>query len=769
MKYYYAHSGRDASSDRLDWQLLRDHLLAVSREAKRFGSDIEIQGRSLGPAAYAAGLFHDLGKYRPGFQSKIFGAPPPDKTSTYHKQAGAAKAWQRKHYAVAFAIAGHHGGLPDRDGLQKAVRHDSGESAAAALWPEAIADCPELARCDWPTLISGGSSRDDSSLLFDLETRLLFSCLVDSDWTDTSEHDRRVKGWAAEPGPPRLTKETAESWLTSVLARIRTRADECKNEVVRQARADVLQAALKAAAESSPGFFTLEVPTGGGKTLAGLAFALKHATEAKNGLRRIIYIAPYLSILDQNAREIREALGVARDGPAVFEHHSLSDPSSDTEEGDEQREERRAVAARRAENWDAPVIVTTNVQFLESLFSNEPGRCRKLHNIARSVIVLDECQAIPARLLAPTCGMLRQLVEHLGCTIVLATATQPTLNHPELHARGAGLSNVRPIVPPELDLFARLRRVHVEWPRAGEFLDWNDASRLMIGGEGKAQQAALCVVNTKRAARELFQILKEQRPNDVFHLSTWMCPAHRLNVLDQVKARLAAGQPCYLVSTQLIEAGVNVDFPIVLREMAPLEAIIQAAGRCNREGNHCGPDGTPGGRVIVFHSRAAKENKERYFPRDPWYVLGRDVLETFFLGTGRLPSIDDPKVIKDYFERLLNWGELDQPGIRKLRESQNFPKVCKLYRLIEESGSPVVAATWPEHENEIRRLINEVRERPTRSRFRALAPYQVNLSYPTGRQLAFVEEGPHGLAIWRGGYEPDMGLWDELLVEQTII
>jgi CRISPR-associated endonuclease/helicase Cas3 len=701
-----------------------------------------------------------VGKYRPGFQWRITGIPVPDKKSTYHKQAGAALAWARKQFGGAFAVAGHHGGLPDLDAAKSAVKGDCGEAALAEIWSTAVADCPALADLDWPR-----TTVRDKKNLFDLETRVLFSCLVDADWEDTAEHDRLVRNWPAEPKLKPL-QEVCQQWLENVLATIQEKANGCKRPDVAAARDEVLRAALVSAAESPPGFFALAVPTGGGKTLTGLAFALRHAKQ--HGLRRIIYVAPYLSIIDQNGRAIREALHLAKDAPEVFEHHSLSDPSPDSDEGDDQQEDRRAAAIRRAENWDAPVVVTTNVQFLESLFANDPGRCRKLHNIARSVVILDECQAIPNDLLAPTCAMLLQLVEHLGCSIVSATATQPTFDHPELHARQSGIRDVRQIVSLDLDLFRRLRRVQIEWPRSDEYLDWNDIAKLMTEGEGKGTNAALCVVNTRRAARELFGVLKDLCNNGVFHLSTWMCPAHRLGVVDEVKACLKAGKPCYLISTQLIEAGVDVDFPLVLREMAPLEAIIQAAGRCNREGLLNGPDGSPGGRVIVFRSRAAKDKPKRYYPPDPWYVMGRDVLENHFLSLGRQPSIDDPEVINSYFRHLLNIGELDQHDIGTRREEWNFPEVARRYRLIEEGGQPVVVASWTEHMTEIDALIEAVRERPTRSRFRALSRFQVNLRFPTDKQLSFVSEGPHGLLVWSGGYQRSMGLWDELLAEQTM-
>ncbi|MHB1561439.1 MAG: CRISPR-associated endonuclease Cas3'', partial [Isosphaeraceae bacterium] len=657
---FHAHSGRDRSDSRSDWQPLHEHLLNVAEGARRRGESTTIEGRSLSPIAEVAGLFHDLGKYRPGFQCHIEGLPVPDRESTYHKQAGAAFAWDRRQIAAAFAIAGHHGGLPSLDTLKQAVGGSCGREAVAQLWPDAVADLPALAATVWsPTQV-----RD--RLSFDLETRLVFSCLVDADWSDTAEHDRRVKDWPVEPTPPQLTKELAGEWLGRVRDFIGRKAASCSRAEIRQARDDVLHSALQAA-DLPPGFFKLEVPTGGGKTLSGLAFALKHAAE--KGLRRIIYVAPYLSIIDQNAGVIRDALGLGGEALEVFEHHSLTDPTTDARgdpaaaEGADQLEERRAAASRRAENWDAPVVVTTNVQFFESLFSNEPGRCRKLHNIARSIVLLDECQAIPKGLMAPTCSMLRQLVDHLGCSVVLATATQPVFDHPALRAQKCELGSVRPIVSPARSsgagLFDRLRRVTVQWPRPGESHDWDELAAMMVKPRNGMPPAALAIVNARRAARELYQALEKQAElGECFHLSTWMCPAHRTQVLETVRQRLGNGQPCYVVSTQLIEAGVDVDFPVVLREVAPLEAVIQAAGRCNREAKLNGPDGSPGGLVIVFRSRAAKDEPKRYFPRDPWYRAGLDTLEAHFLGSGWEFSIDDPRVIDEYFTRLLHAGDL---------------------------------------------------------------------------------------------------------------
>jgi CRISPR-associated endonuclease/helicase Cas3 len=483
--------------------------------------------------------------------------------SKQHKEAGAAFAVEQKNPLLMFAVLGHHHGIPDKAEAVVCVKSSDGDGFP--VWNSirhiAMRECPELELMD---LIRAGSGTKDHELI----TRLLLSCLVDADWSDTSEHERHYRGWPQYPHMPALAPSAR---LAHVLSAIAARSEQTKNNnpALTVIRRQILDACI-VAAKGPRGLFTLTVPTGGGKTLSSLAFALKHA--AVNDLRRVIYVAPYISILDQNAAVIRAALGVTRHAIDVFEHQSLAEP-----QGSQNADEKQASsAARRAENWDSPVVITTNVQFFESLFSNKPGRCRKLHNIARSVVILDECQTLPPDLVQPTCQMLKQLVDQLGCSIVLCTATQPAFDHEKLNEHRLSATE---IIPPEMKLFDCLKRVQLEWPPSRDArLGWPEVATRMT-----ANHSALCVVNTKKAALDLFAELKSLS-QDVFHLSTNLCPAHRLSVLDTVKRRLERNQPAFVVSTQLIEAGVDVDFPFVFREMAPLEAIIQAAGRCNREG-----------------------------------------------------------------------------------------------------------------------------------------------------------------------------------------
>jgi CRISPR-associated endonuclease/helicase Cas3 len=717
---FFAHSGRNA--DKSDWQPLREHLAAVANLAKQRALAVSPSNEALATAAYAAGLLHDLGKYRDGFQRHIRDEPVA-RIDTYHKQCGAAKAFKLRHGPVAFAIAGHHGGLTNLEECKQHVSGNAGFATLEALWPIAIEDCKPLGSLTLPEF--GGDA-----LHADLVTRVIFSCLVDADWTDTGEHQRRVAGEVESPVVPVLQ---AAAWLERVLKHIGICAsNSC--EPMKSIRAEILQACL-AAAELPPGLFSLTVPTGGGKTLSGLAFALKHA--ALQNLRRVIYVAPYLSILDQNARTIRQALGFGPDRQELFEHHSLAEPGFG-----EENETARDAVIRRAENWQSPIIVTTSVQFFESLFANAPGRCRKLHNIAGSVVLLDECQTLPPDLVAPTCSMLNQFSANLGCSLVLCTATQPAFDHPDLDER---LTGVREIIPESLQLSKRLKRVELAWPKRNERpLEWPDIATQM-----RQEKQCLCIVNTRRAARELFLQLK-QNGGDVFHLSTSMCPAHRLAILDQARARLQAGARCYLVSTQLIEAGVDIDFPKVFRELAPLEAVIQAAGRCNREGK------LAKGEVVVFKSAEGK------LPPDRWYRAGRAVLVDNFLTAGRAPAIDDPATINEYFERLYRTGGLDALGIQPARKRLEFATVSQLYRLIDNDGIPAVVATWDDHAANVDALLHAVKTAPLRTNFRHLAAYQINLRYYELDKAggAVTEESP-GLWVWRGGYDNDVGVTPE--------
>jgi CRISPR-associated endonuclease/helicase Cas3 len=740
---FYAHSGRQA--DFSDWQSLTSHLQEVARSAMAMMQETNVSVHLIN-SAYVAGLLHDLGKYRPEFQQMIYGGSPP-RERTYHKQAGAAKAYLLGDTSVSFAVAGHHGGLPNKVKLEDAIKSESGMPVADAVWSVALGDCSPLMQLQRVTHVA---SREDG----ELNTRMIFSCLVDSDWQDTGNHQRSTRGLA--PDPP-AQQFLGTQWLGHLLKILAEKEQQCREPKIRQARKDVLETCLEAADEEN-GIFSLSVPTGGGKTLASMAFALKHAV--KHNQRRIIYVAPFVTILEQNENAIRKALGIAEDSLELFVHHSLADPIA----SDIQYESVES-AIRRAENWDAPIVITTNVQFFESLFSNNPGRCRKVHNIANSVIILDECQSLPPAFVAPTCAMLRQLASRWNTTIILCTATQPAFDHDQL--KEVERLHAKEIIPLGLNLFDRLKRVELDWTLAGSSsspslgLGWPELATMMLKPHSGGIPQSLCIVNSKRAARELYLQLASNAPDIAFHLSTSMCPAHRFKVLEFVRTRLQAGQACLLVSTQLIEAGVDVDFPMVLRELAPLEAIIQSAGRCNREGALRNASGLVAGKVIIFQSQASLEHPSRYYPPDAWYNAGRNTLVNSFLNANRLPRIDSPDDIHEYFTRLFHSGDLDQHSIQEARFGFRFADVAEQYRLIKEDTTSAIVANWEAKREVIERLITKLRRDPSRQNFRNLATYQVSLrthqARQAGNQLTQVSE-KIDQPIWLGPYDPNLGL-----------
>ncbi len=719
---YFARTDRDPGGGVC--HPLAEHLRGVAALATRFAGEARPGDSSLAEAARAAGLLHDLGKYRPEFQQLLLGRPRGE--ATRHKQAGAARAYALKRSDAAFAIGGHHGGLPDKQGLRALIEQPGGRDIADGVWPIAVEDCPDLAS------LAACAPPVKDALELDLRVRLLFSCLVDADWLDSAI--------AVDPGAERdpvRFADHAERWLASLLSFVRTRAASCEDADVRECRAEALQACLDRAGDA-PGFFSLTVPTGAGKTLSALAFALKHAIA--NGLRRIIYVAPYLSIIEQNAAAIRTAIGEDAASEAVLEHHSLSDV------GDEREDDPHSTAPDHlSENWDAPIIITTSVQFFESLFANTPGRCRKVHNMARSVVILDECQSLPRELVAPTLDMLKALQPYLGATLVLCTATQPAWEKSD--ALPMGLEGVREIAPEPTGLADRLRRVRVEWPKPdAPRLSWEEAAARIVESNGPA----LCVVNTKAAARAVFLALRDRvgAEEGVFHLSTSMCPEHRRRVLAECIARLPDGRRCLLVSTQLVEAGVDIDFPLVLRELGPLDSIVQTAGRCNRAGRL----GREGGRVVVFRS------DEGGLPPGAYTLATGTTAQ--WLEAGETPDTSDPETMRRYFRTLYNKTESDAEGITALRGALNFPEAARRYQLIDDDTLSVVVAGWEEERASVEELLDSLARSPTRRAFRALAPYSVNL-YRRDADAARAWIRPCGdtsVSVYGGTYDPKLGI-----------
>jgi CRISPR-associated endonuclease/helicase Cas3 len=637
---------------------------------------------------------HDLGKYGDLFQARLRG----EARGIDHWSAGAAEALRRyKHAGIAAALAvqGHH------CGLQVAARDELARLDLRTL----VDRLPQGVRLSDPNLddlirrfsadhgslprsleVSGGSPLSDPAVSAMLDVRMLYSALVDADFLDTEAHFSGPCGTGRPPGLP-LNPGVALDALASYIETVAACSPASTH--MQQLRDDLREACLGAAL-LSPGLFNLTAPTGTGKTLSMLAFALRHA--AQHGLRRIVTVIPYLTIIEQTVRTYREALaGVAADHPLdwyVLEDHSLSGTHDET--GNRGAEDSKTALARDllTENWDAPLVVTTSVQLLESLFANRARACRKLHRLANSVILFDEVQTLPARLAVPTLAALSRLAERYGCTVVFSTATQPAFGHLDHFLKPRFCSqgwSPRAIAPEALRLFPRSRRVAVEWPQGGAGKRWEELAEDLC-----ACSQVLCIVNLKRHAWTVLDRLAARGAEGLLHLSTNMCPAHRRQVLDDVVRRLNPDRPlpCRLVSTQCVEAGVDVDFPIVYRAWGPLEAIAQAAGRCNRHGRL----GTGQAHVFVPETDGA----ERLYPDDA-YKQAADVAALVFAASGSKGlDINAPEVFEEYYRQVYQLRdphdyEIDSrdPLISAIFR-RDFPTVAREYRVIKQDAINVL-------------------------------------------------------------------------------
>lgn len=649
---FFAHSTN--RHDKSDWQSLRDHLIKVGEIAAYNASFFGAEN-----LASLAGLLHDLGKYTDEFQLRLEGKFPRMDHATW----GARIARERYGFLghmLAYCIAGHHAGLANgKDGSTRRALSDRLDgSAEHLLLPDWENELP-LPKADALAMPSGFKVRKErQQFQMAFLGRMLFSCLVDGDFIDTDEFYRKTEGQ-----PPRRTEKHIS--LQKLRERLNLHlASFSADSEVNQIRSEILTH-VRSQAESQTGLFSLTVPTGGGKTLASLAFALDHAIH--NGLRRVIFVIPFTSIVEQNAAVFRKALGDLGD-KAVLEHHSafIDDPTKARESKEKLR--------LAMENWDAPIIVTTAVQFFESLFADRPSRCRKLHNITGSVVIFDEAQTLPLRLLRPCLAAMDELALNYRTSVVLCTATQPALRAED--GFRDGLQNVRELAPAPQHLYQRLKRVRVQ--HVGILSDDDLIEHL------RSRAQVLCIVNNRRHARTLYQSIADQP--GARHLTTLMCAKHRSHVLAEVRVLLKSGEPCRLVSTSLIEAGVDVDFPTVLRAETGLDSIAQAAGRCNREGRRPPHESD----VLVFSTA-----NEDWAPPPELKQLAQAFREI------ERKHRDDPlslEAIRNYFQ-LVYWQrgdlELDTANLLGLLrgsrlESLPYETLANQFRMIDSVMMPVI-------------------------------------------------------------------------------
>lgn len=696
----YAHSRKDAPQEA--WQTLEEHATTVAKMA----ADFALPFISAHWAKWL-GELHDLGKARRSFQSYLKaanGMTDENYDGGDHSHSGAGAVWAAKVFqrhplgrVSAYCVAGHHAGLPDWiDGATPngalSVRLDQERELvrepAVASW---IAAQPSLQSPAMPTPPWKMMPADASFWI-----RMLYSCLVDADFLDTETFMGSADA-AARAQYPAL-QYLAPQFFHSLDAKQASASDTPVNRV----RAEI-RAACEAAADLPRGLFSLTVPTGGGKTLSGTAFAFRHAL--KHGLKRIIYVIPYTSIIEQTADVLRKFLGAE----SVVEHHSNFGPEKETQQ-----------SRLAAENWDAPVIVTTNVQFFESLYASKSSRCRKLHNIAQSVVILDEAQLLPPRLLLPCVEAMKQLVHNYGASIVLSTATQPAL---------PGLDDVREIIPDTMNLYGRLKRTELILPETRTLRQpWEE-----IAEELCQYDQVLCIVNTRRDCRDLYALM----PSDTIHLSATMCGEHRSRVIADIKARLKAGQPVRVTSTQLVEAGVDIDFPVVYRAYTGLSSIAQAAGRCNREGLM-----SQLGRVVVFMPpKPAPQGELR---------KAEDVLSGLLENEVNVESPDSyPEFFKRFYSAQNDLGTAFDTWLTKdARDFQfQFREAAQAFKIIDDKESATVIVRYGENNS----LISSLRAiGPKRGIMRCLQRYTVNVPRRTLAGLlvkGFVEELHPGVFV----------------------
>lgn len=666
-------------------QSLTDHLDGTMRLAEGFGA-----GMGLGAEAGLLGKIHDEGKDTAAFQNYIHGRKH---RRVDHSTAGAKSFFENGHIGWlqligGFCVAGHHAGIPDLGSKVDTAETSTLNGRMKKSIPSIrhlqryLIDSTCLNVNHLNTFIENGNALDVMIL-----TRMLFSCLVDADFLDTE---------AFMNNQP--VRKNEFSSLKEIAAMFWSRLEEDgyfrPKNALNEKRCEILHTCMRKG-EGKQGLYSLTVPTGGGKTISSMAFAMKQAMKWQK--ERIIYVIPYLSIIEQTADVFRAFLG----NHAVLESHSQVDYDSLVEEGSE---EAGRVAERMklaAENWDAPVVITTNEQFFESLYANKTSRCRKLHNIANSIIILDEAQMMPVDFLKPCLHVLEQLVHYYGCTVVLCSATQPELGR--YLQKSPIQKNPIEIMENVGELFQFFKRVTFDIDGETDYAE--------IAKKLDECEQVLCIASTKKEAEKIFELLDEES----MYLSTNLCPAHRRQIIREMKTRLQDGKPCRVVSTSIISVGVDIDFPVVYLQYTGLDSLIQGAGRCNREGRQS----LQKSRAHIFWT---KESKKSLFMRKEKQVT--DMVRKKY----NAKEMTEPSAIRTYFENWYqsNEGNLDYREIEKLAQSLSFAEIGKRFHLINDSTKSVFIPI-----DEKARNIKEQLMMGNRSRqlMRAAGAYMINVRY----------------------------------------
>jgi CRISPR-associated endonuclease/helicase Cas3 len=705
---YLAHSENEKS----EVHLLNEHLNGASKLMDAFAGKNEYKS-----IFRITGHLHDFGKYQPAFQKYL--REGGRRGSVPHASWGAGLSKKYNQVEAAFAIDGHHKGLPDKGDLQTDMYEfdDPEHQIFKTIRTEFFKENP-IKEADLIYLDTGLRGTDK-----ELFIRMLFSALTDADWLDTENHfnnsiseKRRKKVFDAEFLLDKLENEligkSKEGYINILRNKVRSYAIS--------------------KAQSETGFYSMTLPTGMGKTLTSVSWALHHAKH--NNLKRIIIVLPFISIIDQTAKELKRIFGE----DWVLEHHSnFNEEEEDNKEiADESVQDKSLTRRLATENWDYPVIVTTSVQFFESLFGNKPSRCRKVHNIAQSVVIFDEVQTLPKELVLPTLTMLKNVQKVMGSSFLFCTATQPAFEKSEGFN---GIENIQSLVENPKEVFDATRRVKYLAVDDYQPISIEELVRYVF----EQGDSTLCIFNTKKQALLFFNAIKDNTDYQTFHLSTSMFPSHRKEVIGKIRDSLGKKKRILVSSTQLIEAGVDFDFPCVFREIAPLESIIQSAGRCNREGKM-----TEVGNVFIFaiedsgapskQYRSLAEFANSLYKKNEALLYKHDFFGEYYRKVFRLFIPEDIK------------------NIEKARLGFNFKTVAGTYHLIENKTTPIFILC-----EESSDLYERIRYKPFLSRddYRAMQQYSVQVYENFIKDnIGKIGKEPQGYWKWYGTYDKDYGI-----------
>lgn len=691
-------------------QELKDHLTGVANLMASFVNN------SFKDIFKITGLLHDFGKYQPEFQHylRVGGR----RGSVPHASWGAALAKRYKLFEAAFAIDGHHKGLPNFAD----VKDDITEIESSENFEEILRIFFNDLNINETILNIQPVKLERTENERDLFIRYLFSTLTDADWLDTERH------FSPEKTENRKAPDfDADILIEKIESEIKNKSKEGKINALRNS---VREYAISRSNDSI-GFYSMTLPTGMGKTLASVSWALRHAKH--NNLKRIIIVLPFISIIDQTASELKQIFGEEW----VLEHHSGYNEDDKTNTQIEEDITDEVYKKRLAtENWDYPVIVTTSAQFFESLFSNKPSKCRKVHSIANSVVIFDEVQTLPKELVIPTLSILRDVQKIMNTSFLFCTATQPAF---EKRENFNGIENIKPLVENPEKIFNETIRVQYISVKNYEPISISELADIVI----KKKTSILCIFNAKAQTLSFFSELKGKITYRVFHLSTGMYPAHRKRVIETIRECLKKQEKIIVASTQLIEAGVDLDFPCVFREIAPLESIIQSAGRCNREGKM-----GKNGEVFIFSLQDAKTPDKQY--RSLAEFANR-------LYKNNEELLNEHDFFTEYYKKVFNlFIPEDKYKIEENRKNLNFIITAEKYRLIDNNTKPLFILN-----DESRAIYERIKYKPLllRNDFRALQQYSVQVydNFFINNSDKIGQE-PQGYWVWYGNYDEEYGI-----------